>query len=162
MTTTISDPEAMPATRAPQQQVDIADLVCVTTELRALLTRYTEELDSINKAPVFTGIKSENPWLPPPLASPVLRYFTSALFVRYLYRSADALKSGVMGRIVSGTADEHSGDLKMLEKFEESLPSRLRLAFVLPVVQRWLPKSLRRSGDCGNHGKSHRRNSGIQ
>jgi hypothetical protein len=134
MTTTISDPEAMAATRAPQQQVDIADLVCVTPELRALLTRYTEELDSINKAPVFTGIKSENPWLPPPLASPVLRYFTSALFVRYLYRSADALKSGVMGRIVSGTADEHSGDLKMLEKFEESLPSRLRLAFVLPTV----------------------------
>jgi hypothetical protein len=133
MTATISFPEAAPA-RVPQQLVDIADLVGVTPELRALLTRYTEELDSINKAPVFTGIKSEKPWLPPELASPVLRYFTSALFVRYLYRSAGALKSGVMSRIVSGIADEHCGDLKMLEKFEESLPSRLRLAFVLPTV----------------------------
>jgi hypothetical protein len=134
MTATISDPEATLATRAAQHNGDTVDLVGVTPELRALLTRYTEELDNINKAPVFTGIKSNCPWVPRALASPALRYFTSALFVRYLYRSADALKSGVMGRIVSGTADEHSGDLKMLDKFEESLPSRLRLAFVLPMV----------------------------
>ena len=47
MTTTISDPEATPATRAPQQQVDIADLVGVTPELRALLTGYSDALDSV-------------------------------------------------------------------------------------------------------------------
>ena len=134
MTTTISNSQVTAAPRGREHEVDTADLVGVTPELRALLTRYTEELDSINKAPVFTGIKSEKPWLPPRLASPVLRNFTSALFVRYLYRSADALKSGVMSRIVSGAADEDSGDLKMLEKFEESLPSRLRLAFLLPTV----------------------------
>ena len=92
MTTTISNSQVTAAPRGREHEVDTADLVGVTPELRALLTRYTEELDSINKAPVFTGIKSEKPWLPPRLASPVLRNFTSALFVRYLYRSADALK----------------------------------------------------------------------
>jgi hypothetical protein len=134
MTATISAPEATPATRAPQQQVDIADLVGVTPELRALLTGYSEALDSVNNAPTFSWLKPENPKLPRWLPFPVLRYFVSAIFVRYLHRCADALKSGVMRRgVVSGAADEHNGDLKMLEQFEESLPRRLRLGFILPL-----------------------------
>src|ERR1700759_2883462 len=120
MTTTISDLEAAPATRAAQQQVDIAELVGVTPELRALLTAYSDALESVHNAPMVSWVKPEKSWLPHWLAFPALRYFTFALVVRHLYRSADALKSGVMGRIICGTAEENSGDLKMLEKFEES------------------------------------------
>jgi hypothetical protein len=134
MTTTISDPQAGSATRAFEQHVDTADLVGVTPELRALLTRYSDELDSVHSAPVFSWVKPGKPWLPDGLAFPALRYFTSALFVRYLYRSADALKSGVMRRdVVSDNADDGNGDLEVLDRFKQSLPLRLRLALIVPV-----------------------------
>ena len=134
MTTTISDPEATPATRAPQQQVDIADLVGVTPELRALLAGYSDALDSVNNAPMVSWVKPGKSWLPHWLAFPALRYFAFALFVRYLYRCVDALKSGVMRRdVVSDNADEGNGDIEVLDRFKESLAPRLRLALILPV-----------------------------
>jgi hypothetical protein len=134
MTATISDPEATPAPQGPEHEVDTADLAGVTLELRALLTRYTEELDSVTNAPMVSWVTPGKPWLPHWLAVPAPRYFVSAIFTRYLYRCADALKSGVMRRnVVSGTADEQNDDLKLLKHFEESLPRKLRLGFNLPV-----------------------------
>ncbi len=126
MTTIISNSEATPA--------NTAELSGVTPELRALLTGYTDALDSLNNAAMVSWVKPGKRWLPHWLAFPAPRYFVSAIFTRYLYRCADALKSGVMRRdVVSGTADEQNGDLEMLEHFEESLPRRLRLALILPL-----------------------------
>ena len=134
MTTTISDPEAESATRAAQQHVDIADVVGATPELRALLAGYTDALESFDNAPMVSWVKPTKPWLPHWLAFPALRYFSFALFVRYLYRCADALKSGVMRRdVVSENADEGNGDLEVLDRFKQSLPARLRLALIVPV-----------------------------
>src|SRR5271163_1097490 len=96
MTTTISDAEATPATRAPQQQVDIADLVGVTPELRTLLTGYSDALDSVNNAPMVSWVKPGKSWLPHWLAFPALRYFAFALFVRYLYRCVGAGESPLL------------------------------------------------------------------
>jgi hypothetical protein len=122
----IESPESAPA--------NTAELSGVTPELRALLTGYSDALDSVNNAPMVSWVKPGKPWLPHWLAFPALRYFASAWFVRYLYRCVDALKSGVMRRdVVSDTADEHNGDLEMLDHFKESLPPRLRLALILPV-----------------------------
>ena len=177
MTTTISDPEATPATRAPQQQVDIADLVGATPELRALLTGYTNALDSVNNAPMVSWVKPGKPWLPHWLAFPALRYFAFALFVRYLYRCVDALKSGVMRRdVVSDNADEGNGDLKVLDHFEESLPREATTGIDLAggingrtvhrlsagmVVSRRIPESARRSHGCRNQRESDRCDSCI-
>ena len=33
---------------------------------------------------------------------------------------------------MSDNADDHNGDLEMLDRFKESLPPRLRLALILP------------------------------
>ena len=133
MTATISAPEAT-ARPSPEQTGNSGELTGVTPELRALLMGYTDALDSVHNAPAFFLLRRENPELPRWVIFPVLRYFVSAIFVRYLYRCAAALKSGVMRRgVVSDTADEHNGDLKILEQFEESLPRKLRLGFNLPV-----------------------------
>jgi hypothetical protein len=124
--TTINAPTAQPD--------DNTDLAGVTPKLRALLTAYSQALDDVNNAPMFFWQKPENPQLSRWLAFPVLRYFVSAIFVRYLYRSADALKSAVMRRdVVSGTSDERNGDLEVLDQFEESLPRKLRLGLNLPL-----------------------------
>lgn len=114
--------------------VGTAELSGVTPELHALLTGYSDALDSVNNAPMVSWVKPGKPWLPHWLAFPAPRYLVLALFVRYLYRCADALKSGVMRRgVVSDNADEQHGDLEMLDHFEESLPPRLRLALIVPV-----------------------------
>jgi hypothetical protein len=134
MTTTISDPTEAPARPSPEQTGNSGELTGVTPELRALLMGYTDALDSVHKAPMFFCLNPENPLLSRWLVFPVLRYFVSAIFVRYLYRCADALKSAVMRRgVMSGTGDEHNGDLKLLEQFGESLPRKLRLGFNLPL-----------------------------
>jgi hypothetical protein len=113
---------------------DAAEWSGVTPELRTQLTGYADALDRVTNAPMVSWVKPGKPWLPHWLAFPAPRYFVSAIFTRYLYRCVDALKSGVMRRdVVSGAAGEHNGDLEMLERFEESLPRRLRLALVLPV-----------------------------
>jgi hypothetical protein len=117
-----------------RSRANIAELPGVTPELRSLLAGYTDALDRLNNAPIVSWVKPGKPWLPHWLASPALRYFSSVLFVRYLYRCVDSLKSGVMRRdVVSDSADEHHGDLEMLDHFEESLPPRLRLALISPV-----------------------------
>ena len=68
------------------------------------------------------------------LAFPALRYVSAALFVRYLYRCVEALKSGVMRRdVVSDSADDENGDLEVLDHFKQSLPLRPRLALIVPV-----------------------------
>jgi hypothetical protein len=124
--TTINAPTAQPA--------DNTDLAGITPQLRALLTAYSDTLATIKGGPVLTWINSGNGWVPPQIKSPALRYCVSALFVPYLYRSAEALKSGVTRRALSGAADGHSGDLAVLENFEKSLPPRLRSALIFPVV----------------------------
>jgi hypothetical protein len=134
MTTTINHPKAGSATQALQQDVDIADADGATPELRALLTGYTDALESLHNAPMVSWVKPETPWLPHWLAFPALRFFSFALFVRYLYRCVDALKRGVMRRdVVSGDADDGDGDLEVLDRFKQSLPARLRMALILPV-----------------------------
>jgi hypothetical protein len=134
MTTTYDATEA-PTTPSMNHTADTKELVGVTPELRILLSEYSDALDGINKARLFTGVRFDSGWVPRKLSTfPALRYFASALFVRYLYRSADALKSGVMKCAVRGSSDENTDDLAMLENFERSLPPRVKLALVLPVI----------------------------
>ncbi|BBX46048.1 hypothetical protein GCM10009641_62210 [Mycobacterium cookii] len=134
MTTTISNPDTTSAARASEYEADTPGHAGIPLALRALLAGYTDALDSVDDAPVLTWVKPENSRLPSWLAFPALRYFVSTLFVRYLYRRVDALKSGVMMLgVVTGAADEQRGNLEMLEQFEQSLPPRRRLAlFVAP------------------------------
>jgi hypothetical protein len=73
----IESPESAPA--------NTAEFVSVTAELRALLTAYSDALDTVNNAPMVSWLKPGKPWLPHWLAFPVLRYFAFAWFVRYLY-----------------------------------------------------------------------------
>ncbi|UMB70774.1 hypothetical protein [Mycobacterium paraterrae] len=134
MTTTTNGVEA-PATRPMNYTAGTGESAGVTPELRSLLSAYSDALDQINKGRLFTGVSFDSGWVPRKLRTfPALRYFVSALLVRYLYRSADALKAGVMKCAVRGTSDENTDDLDMLENFERSLPPRLRLTLILPVI----------------------------
>jgi len=54
----------------------------VTPELRALLTAYSQALDSVNNSRMFSRISPIDPALPRWLTFPALRYFVSAFFVR--------------------------------------------------------------------------------
>lgn len=130
--TTTYDTEA--PTRPPELAEDTAALFGSTFELHALLSGYTDALDELSNAPTVLWLTPEKPRLLRGVAFPAPRRLVTSLFVRHLYRCADALKSGAMRRgVVSIAADEPKGDLKLLEQFEESLPPRLRLALVVPV-----------------------------
>src|SRR5258708_14341341 len=101
--------------KSPEQALaNTAELLGVTPELRTQLAGYADALDRVNNAPMVSWVEPGKPWLPHWLAFPASRYFVSAIFTRYLYRCADALKSGVMRRdVVSGAPGEHNGDLEM-------------------------------------------------
>ena len=131
---TISGTIKAPTRRSPDPADDTAALFGSAFELHALLSGYTDALDEVNNSPAVLWLTLENPRLLRQLAFPAPRRLVTSLFVRYLYRCADALKSGAMRRgVVSITTDDPKGNLEMLEHFEESLPPRLRLALVVPV-----------------------------
>lgn len=105
-----------------------------TEQLRALLVGCAGALETINDAPAILWTKLEGPRLLRWLRVPAPRGLVRTLLVRHLSRCVSALKCGVAGRVALG--DDAAGpkrDLEMLERFEQSLPTRLRLAVIWPL-----------------------------
>jgi hypothetical protein len=132
---------------------DTTEVHRCTPELRAVLASYADALKSVNAGPILSWVSLANPKIPRWIAFPAPRWWVSAFLTRYLYRCVDALKAGVNRRdAVSGTAAEENGDLEMLERFEESLPTKIRRAFNLllglagVLFVAWLVASLFHAG----------------
>jgi len=105
-----------------------------TDELRALLVGYASALETINDAPAILLAKLEGPRLLRWLRVPAPRGLVRTLLVRHLSRCVSALKCSVGSRAaLGGDAAGPKRDLEMLERFEQSLPTRLRLALIWPL-----------------------------
>jgi hypothetical protein len=110
-----------------------ADAPGGTPELRALLVGYAGELEAMNSMPTLFWIRPEKRRPLRWLRLPALNRFVQAFFVRYLDQCIGALKSGVVRRgALSVNGDAHDRDLEMLERFEQSLPSKMRIALIWP------------------------------
>ena len=119
---------------SPDRTRDSDEVLGGTDELRALLVGYAGALETINDAPAILWTKLEGPRLLRWLRVPAPRGLVRTLLVRHLSRCVSALKCGVAGRVALG--DDAAGpkrDLEMLERFEQSLPTRLRLALIWPL-----------------------------
>ena len=119
---------------SPDRARDSDEVLGGTDELRALLVGYAGALETINDAPAILWTKLEGPRLLRWLRVPAPRGLVRTLLVRHLSRCVSALKCGVAGRVALG--DDAAGpkrDLEMLERFEQSLPTRLRLALIWPL-----------------------------
>jgi hypothetical protein len=122
--------ESLPA-RAPES----AQVSTGTDELRALLAGYTGVLVTINDAPAMLWHKLERPRLMRWVRVPAPRALVRLLVVSHVSRCVTALKRSVASR--AALDDDASGsqrNLKMLENFEQSLPTGLRLAVVWPLA----------------------------
>ncbi len=119
---------------SPARAPEIAQVLNGTDELRALLVGYTNMLETINDAPAMLWHKLERPRLLRWVRVPAARALVRALVVRHVSRCASALKRSAASR--AALADDAPGpqrDLKMLENFEQSLPTGLRPAVVWPL-----------------------------
>jgi hypothetical protein len=122
--------ESRPA-RAPES----AQVSGSTDGLRGLLAGYTGVLETIDDAPTMLWHKIERPRLMRWVRVPAPRALVRALVVRHVSRCISALKRSAASR--AALADDAPGpqrDLKMLEHFEQSLPTGLRLALVWPLA----------------------------
>jgi len=122
--------ESLPA-RAPES----AQVSGSTDELRGLLAGYTGVLETIDDAPTMLWHKIERPRLMRWVRVPAPRALVRALVVRHVSRCITTIKRSVASR--AALADDAPGpqrDLKMLEHFEQSLPTGLRLALVWPLA----------------------------
>jgi hypothetical protein len=106
-----------------------------TDELRALLEGFAHVLETIDAGPaaVWTGL--ERPrflrWLGVPASRPLVR----SLVVRHVSRCVTALKRSAASRAaLAPDAPGPQRDLKMLEQFELSLPTGLRLTLIWPLA----------------------------
>lgn len=114
-------------------EAEVADLSDVTPELRALLAAYVDALNTLNDAPAVSLVRLRHSRLPNWLAFPAPRRAVSAFFVRYVYRCVDALKSAAIRRdVASEEAGGKDGDIEMLARFRDSLPTKPRLALFVP------------------------------
>jgi hypothetical protein len=119
---------------SPDRTLDSAGVSGGTDELRALLVGYAGALKTINDAPAILWTKLEGPRLLRWLRVPAPRGLVRTLLVRHLSRCVSALKCSVAGRVALGEdAAGPKRDLEMLERFEQSLPTRLRLALIWPL-----------------------------
>ncbi|MGB7871598.1 MAG: hypothetical protein WBM01_25615 [Mycobacterium sp.] len=119
---------------SPDRTRDSDEVLGGTDQLRALLVGYAGALETINDAPAILWTKLEGPRLLRWLRVPAPRGLVRTLLVRHFSRCVSALKCGVAGRAALG--DDAAGpkrDLEMLERFEQSLPTRLRLALIWPL-----------------------------
>jgi hypothetical protein len=118
----------------PDLTRDSAEVSRGTDELRALLVGYAGALETINDAPTIPWTKLERFRLLRWLRVLAPRGLVRTLLVRHLSRCVSALKCSVVRRVALG--DDAAGpksDLEMLERFEQSLPTRLRLALIWPL-----------------------------
>lgn len=104
-------------------------------DLRTLLLAYSHVLDAADPLPLFLWARLERPrllrWLPVPAAGALVR----ALVVRHVRRRITVLKRVATRRVALAQGGPGpSGDLKMLEHFEQSLPSDLRARIVVPLA----------------------------
>lgn len=105
-----------------------------TNELRALLTGYACVLEDINNAPAILWRKLEKPRLLRWLRFPAPRALVRILVVRHVSRSVDTQMRTLARRVALD--DDQPGmqrDLEILEHFEQSLPTGLRVAVIWPV-----------------------------
>jgi hypothetical protein len=122
--------ESLPA-RAPES----AQVSSGTDELRALLAGYTGVLVTINDAPAMLWHKPERPRLMRWVRVPAPRALVRLLVVSHVSRCVTALKRSVASR--AALAEDAPGprrNLKMLERFEQSLPRGLGLSVVWPLA----------------------------
>jgi len=115
--------DASPA--APPESAEVAG---GTEQLRALLTGYAEVLETIDDAAPVLWARPERPPILRWLRFPASRALVRTLVVRHITRCVNALKRYGARRVA--LADGAPGpvrELKMLESFEQSLPTARRL-----------------------------------
>lgn len=118
----------------PPNTIQNTRVLSGTNELRALLTGYAGALEDVNNAPAILWPKLARPRLLRWLRFPAPRAVVRILVVRHVSRCVDALKRTVAGHAALG--DDAPGvdpDLEMLEHFEQSLPTGLRVAVIWPL-----------------------------
>jgi hypothetical protein len=112
-----------------------AEVSSGTEELRTLLVGYASVLETIDDAPPALWASLERPRILRWLRFPAPRALVSTLVVRHVSRCISALKRGGARR--AALADDAPGplrDLKMLEQFEQSLPTGVRMAVITPLA----------------------------
>ena len=124
----IEDPSLAPADER-------AEVSGGTEGLRALLAGYASVLETIDDAPPVLWASRERPRILRWLRFPAPRALMSILVVRHVSRCISALKRGGARRVA--LADDAPGplrDLKMLEQFEQSLPTVVGRAVIAPLA----------------------------
>jgi hypothetical protein len=105
-----------------------------TDEVRALLVGYAGVLEAIDGPPSVSWAGLERPRILRWLRFPAPRALVSILLVRHVSRCVSALKRGGARRGALADVPGPLHDLKMLERFEKSLPTGARLAVIAPLA----------------------------
>jgi hypothetical protein len=104
-------------------------------QLHALLVGYASALEATDNAPYVLWANIEKPRILRWLRFPAPRPLVSTLLVRHVSRCVSALKRGVGRQVaLADDAPESLRDLKMLEQFEQSLPTGVRIAAIAPLA----------------------------
>jgi hypothetical protein len=104
-------------------------------ELGALLAGYASVLETIDDAPAVLWTKLEGHRLLRWVRVPAPRTLVRAFLVRHVSRCVSTLKRRAARRAaLAGDAPGPLRDLKMLEHFEQSLATGLRLALIWPLA----------------------------
>ena len=100
-----------------------------------MLIGYASVLDTIDEAPPVMWTRSQNQAAPGWMRFPAPRALVRTLLVRHISRCISALKR--RGARRAALADDAPGplrDLSMLEQFEQSMPTSLRMAVIAPLM----------------------------
>jgi hypothetical protein len=111
------------------------DVAGGTEELHALLCRYSDILAGIEKSPGVLWASPERSRNVGWLRFPAPRALVRTLLARHISRCVSALRRSGARRVA--LTDEAPGplrDLKMLERFEQSLPPGPRLNLIAPIA----------------------------
>jgi hypothetical protein len=104
-------------------------------ELYALLCSYSDILASIDKSPGMLWAPSDRSRNPRWLRFPAPRALVRTILVRHIGRSVSALRRCAARRVaLTNEAPTPLRDLKMLERFEQSLPPGPRLNLIAPIA----------------------------
>lgn len=119
---------------SPDPQRATAEVSGGTEELRALLVGYASALQTIDDAPAIPLPELDGSRLWRWLRRLAPHRLVRALLLHHVSRCVSALKSSVTRCVaLDGDAAGPERDLQMLERFEQSLPTRLRLALIWPL-----------------------------
>ena len=120
---------------SPAGTPDSAEVSGGTDELRALLEGFAGVLETIDAGPAALWTKFERPRLLRWLGVPASRALVRTLVVRHVSRCISALKRSAASRAaLAPDAPRPQRDLKMLEQFEQSLPTGPRLSLIWPLA----------------------------